>query len=179
MSLSCEPNTRVENHSNTNLVLVVWRIWDVLGLCDGVICPVTVAVDPTLIGYNVELTILHSQGKRTQPHPTLHSLTVEQVYSFLTRASQVKRDILQPQPLTVQHNAAPDILPPSIVLFLSKSVLITPAGVQQLWDALKDVAWAFPTPTEQHVADEKAFETHGHEHGIGRLPASVSRFFDI
>ena len=52
----------------------------------------------------------------------LQGLTIQQMLSFLTQASALKRDIAQPQPVDSPSAGTPEVLPPSVVEFLSESI---------------------------------------------------------
>ena len=53
-------------------------------------------------------------------HKHLSQIPLGKVMNFIQRASALKRDIMQPQPLSVPINHAPEFLLPSISKFLAE-----------------------------------------------------------
>jgi hypothetical protein len=102
-------------------------------------------------------------------HPELVDMSYVTLTRFLHCASMLKDDILLPQPHTVPVTSAPDILPPSITEFLSKSFDIPHGAVGVLWDTVKDVVWALPTESEEDEVIQALFQHHGQDRGIGEL----------
>ena len=98
--------------------------------------------------------------------PDIQHISFETVLSFITRASTLKRDIMQPQPLSVPIDQAPEYLPPSMSQFLSDSLAIHSDHVHVCWGIFKDVIWDQPTPSEVRQADKDAFRIHGTKRGL-------------
>jgi hypothetical protein len=97
--------------------------------------------------------------------PALRYFTLEQATSFIRLTSILKHDIQLPQPIVQTNNEAPEILPPSISLFLSQALAIPLAAVARCWDILKDEAWrALPAPFSEQ--DEVMFREYGWKLGL-------------
>ncbi|KAG1875510.1 hypothetical protein DFJ58DRAFT_756725 [Suillus subalutaceus] len=92
--------------------------------------------------------------------PELMELSYITFQRFLRCSSALKDDILQPQPHTVSVTAAPDVLPPIIMEFLSKSFDIMLEAVDMLWDVVKDIVWVLPTEADEWEAVETMFHLH-------------------
>ncbi len=104
--------------------------------------------------------------EQLKAHNALCCLSLGQVMSFVTRAAALKRDIMQPQPLSVPVDHAPDHLPPSVSQFLGDSVGIPSEYIHDCWKILKDTVWDHPSPEETKRADSDAFRVHGQNRGL-------------
>lgn len=102
-----------------------------------------------------------------QHYPELQPMSLTQVTSFLSVCTRLRRhiDILQPAELS-REESAPDVLPPSIIEFLAAYLGATETAVRRLWDVLKGVAWAEPSPEERQREEFSLFEHHGHPAGL-------------
>ncbi|KAF8230776.1 hypothetical protein L208DRAFT_1280372, partial [Tricholoma matsutake] len=73
-----------------------------------------------------------------QKHP---ELLLQQILWFITLASKIKNDIILVQPTHVPSSDPPNILPPSITLFLGNSCGISETCVTSCWEALRSTVW--------------------------------------
>ena len=91
-------------------------------------------------------------------------LAIDQMFRFITLASKLKDDILLVQPSSVPLTRPPDILPPTIMVFLQKSCNMTENDIVCCWDILKSVIWyeagSFSSDSEEYFAQ------HGHIMGL-------------
>ena len=78
----------------------------------------------------------------------------------------LKRDIMQPQPLSIPTEMAPKCLPPSVSQFLGDSLMLRPDHVRECWAIFKDVIWDHPTADKARRADNDAFKVHGNKCGL-------------
>lgn len=99
-------------------------------------------------------------------HEELRQLSLVTIMAFVSRAASLKRDIMQPQPLSVTYDQPPDVLPLSIVHFLSNSLAIPLTSVQDCWGIFKFDIWDHPGPEEARKADEVSFRAYGLDHGF-------------
>ncbi|KAG1846163.1 hypothetical protein C8R48DRAFT_543144, partial [Suillus tomentosus] len=99
-------------------------------------------------------------------HPELQDLSYIAITRFLRCASMLKDDILLPQPHSIPVTTAPDVLPPGITDFFSRSFDISCDAVDVLWDAVKHIAWTLPADGEEHEVIETMFQHHGQDQGI-------------
>ena len=99
-------------------------------------------------------------------HDALCQLSFNQIMSFVTQAAALKRDIMQPQPILVPIDCAPNHLPLSISQFLSDSVGIPFECMHDCWKTLKDVVWDYPGAEEMKRADADSFKVHGQKRGL-------------
>jgi hypothetical protein len=81
-------------------------------------------------------------------------------------ASQLKDNILQPQPHTISILVAPEVLPPSINTFLAVLATLSEDAVDVLWGITKDLIWTLPTLAQAVADEEEAFRCYGHAQGI-------------
>jgi hypothetical protein len=103
--------------------------------------------------------------RRLACHPTLFSLTLDQISTFIRLASVLKRDIQQPQPITHTNQSAPLVLPPSISQFLTDATGIPADSMGDCWDILKDEVWLSQVlPVSEH--DEELFRVHRWKWGM-------------
>ena len=96
----------------------------------------------------------------------LKDLNAKQLQDFITRASLLKREILQTQPSNLT-TVIPEVLPPSVVEFLSESIDLPFNAVQSYWSVLKETVWAMPTPKDFRAEDKIAFKDYGWKRGLG------------
>jgi len=96
----------------------------------------------------------------------LRQLPLDKVLSFITRASVLKRDIMQPQPSSVSIDMAPIYLPPSVSQFLGDSLDMPPDCVHDCWAVFKDVIWDHPASNEAKRVETDAFRVHGKKCGL-------------
>ncbi|KAG1764681.1 hypothetical protein EV702DRAFT_105775 [Suillus placidus] len=80
-----------------------------------------------------------------QWHTELAAMPFLDFNLFLRCASQLKDDILQPQPDTISVVVAPEVLPPSINTFLTEKATLSEDAVDVLWGITKDLIWTLPT----------------------------------
>ncbi|KAF8229572.1 hypothetical protein L208DRAFT_1286352 [Tricholoma matsutake] len=73
-----------------------------------------------------------------QKHP---ELSLQQILWFITLALKMKNDIILAQPTHIPSSDPPDILPPSITLFLGNSCGISEICVTSCWEALRSTVW--------------------------------------
>lgn len=100
-------------------------------------------------------------------HPELKEMSYIVLTRFLRCASMLKDDILLPQPHTISTISPPNVLPPGITEFLSRSFEISHDSVNLLWDAVKHIAWTLPSDDEERKVIEAIFQHHGQDQGIG------------
>jgi hypothetical protein len=101
-----------------------------------------------------------------QQHAKLAAMPFLDFNLFLRCASQLKDDILQPQPHTISVLVAPEVLPPSINTFLAAQATLLEEAVDILWGITKDLIWALPTLAQAVADEEEAFRHYGHGQGI-------------
>jgi hypothetical protein len=91
-------------------------------------------------------------------------LSLQQLIKFILLASKMKNDIILVQPTSIPASHPPDVLPPSITLFLQNSCGISETCVTSCWEALKSSVWY-----ESHSftdTSESDFAKHGHPMGL-------------
>ncbi|EDR07736.1 uncharacterized protein LACBIDRAFT_298235 [Laccaria bicolor S238N-H82] len=71
----------------------------------------------------------------------LNTLTLSNLFCFVSYASCLKDDILLPQPSPVSPSTAPDLLPASIQKFLASACGFSEATTERCWSILKDTIW--------------------------------------
>jgi hypothetical protein len=91
-------------------------------------------------------------------------LSLRQVQQFISLATKLKDDILLAQPSSVLAHNPPDVLPPTVLLFLQNSCHITLACVETCWDVLKAMIWHEVHGLEDSVLHD--FVVHGHSLGL-------------
>ena len=108
--------------------------------------------------------------ERFTHHPALNSTSIHQIATFIRLASHLKRDILQPQPISQTTDQLPAILPPSVSQFIRNAVGIPLDMVPLFWDAIKDNVW-FSPPAQgpASVEDEHLFRTFGWKLGLSEF----------
>ena len=83
--------------------------------------------------------------EKLKSHPVLRYLTLDGIVTFTRLASHLKRDILQPQPISKSNpSIAPAVLPQPIINFLGTSLGISTDVVDDIWDILQDYVWGIP-----------------------------------
>jgi len=108
-----------------------------------------------------------------QHHDELADISLLDLTRFIRRAYLLKDDILQPQPHTEPVSIAPEVLPPSITTFLSRSFNISVDAVDCLWEIVKDLVWTLPSAAEEQADEEASFKTHGHPLGLSEFESVV------
>lgn len=104
-----------------------------------------------------------------EAHPGLCKLSLNHVTTFSRLASHLKNDILLPQPpQQTDLTTPPDVLPPSIALFLSEAIEIELEDIDDCWDILKDHVWGLNT-TGLVPEDYTLFKQFGWSLGISKL----------
>ncbi|KAF8911997.1 hypothetical protein CPB84DRAFT_1841711 [Gymnopilus junonius] len=104
----------------------------------------------------------------------LNTLTLGKVFRFVTYAARLKDDILLPQPATLSHSIAPELLPRTVIHFLSTACDISVQTTERCWSILKDLIWSsndFAPEGSNFEACERVFLAHGHTFGL--LPRSI------
>ncbi|KAG2742470.1 hypothetical protein P692DRAFT_20750466 [Suillus brevipes Sb2] len=86
---------------------------------------------------------------------------------FIRRTHLLKDVILQPQPHTEPVTIAPEVIPPSITTFLSRSFNISVDAVDYLWEIVKDLVCTLLSAAEEQAEEEISFMIHGHPLGLG------------
>jgi hypothetical protein len=102
-----------------------------------------------------------------QRHPNLQHLSLLDLATFIRLASLLKRDILQPQPLSQTHpDNPPDVLPRSVSQFLSSAVGIPLDDMEYCWDVLKEDVWCSPPIQPVSAHEERLFKEFGWRYGL-------------
>ena len=96
-----------------------------------------------------------------EEHP---DMSLEQLIKFIMLASKLKNDIILVQPTSIPESHPPDILPPSITLFLQNSCTISEACVTSCWEALKSTVWYDSNKFKD--TSESDFAEHSHPMGL-------------
>lgn len=91
-------------------------------------------------------------------------LSLGQIQQFISLATKLKDDILLAQPSSVLALDPPDVLPPTVLLFLQNSCNISLACVETCWDVLKTTIWHDVHGLEDSVIHD--FAVHGHSLGL-------------
>ncbi|KAL4263779.1 hypothetical protein AB1N83_006099 [Pleurotus pulmonarius] len=93
----------------------------------------------------------------------LRDISFKSLFTFIRVASLLKSDILLAQPADWPSlDKAPDVLPPSIVLFLSRVVGVPDGCIPVLWDTFKDNVWN----GDVVPGTGDMFDKHGHNLGL-------------
>ena len=95
-------------------------------------------------------TILQQLSRHTE----LHQLPLTTVMAFISQATSLKCDIMQPQPLSVTPDQSPNVLPLFVANFLSNSLAIPLASIQDCWNIFRFDIWDHPRPEEAQRLDE-------------------------
>ncbi|KAF8886257.1 hypothetical protein CPB84DRAFT_1685162 [Gymnopilus junonius] len=93
----------------------------------------------------------------------LNTLTLGKVFRFVTYAAHLKDDILLPQPATLSHSIAPELLPRTVIHFLSTACDISVQTTERCWSILKDLIWSsndFAPEGSNFEACERVFLAH-------------------
>jgi hypothetical protein len=104
--------------------------------------------------------------KQLRDRDVLQYLSLGKIIAFISWASALKRDIMQPQSLAAR---APDILLPSVSEFLSDSLDIPPLYMTECWEIFKGVVWDHPSAEKLKRADKEAFKVHGQKRGLSKF----------
>ena len=103
--------------------------------------------------------------QQLQLNPDLfQTLTLGQIFHFISLASCLKDDILLTHPAKLSATNLPDVLPPTITGFLGNSCDLPQAYVEQCWDILKHTIWDSAAISCDHL--DSAFTQHGHHSGL-------------
>ncbi|EDR16177.1 uncharacterized protein LACBIDRAFT_321423 [Laccaria bicolor S238N-H82] len=104
-----------------------------------------------------------------QRHPVLRKLTLNDVVQYARLVGHLKNDILLPQPLEqTDPGVPPDVLPLSLVEFLSLALSIKQEFIQDSWDIMKYYIWECTTVPLIHE-DFELFREFGWSRGIAVL----------
>jgi hypothetical protein len=102
-----------------------------------------------------------------EKHPVLRKLTLNDMIQYARLISHLKNDILLPQPLEQSDpDVPPDVLPLSLVDFLSLALKIEQEFIQDSWDILKYYVWECAT-VPLIYEDFELFRVFGWSRGIG------------
>ena len=102
-----------------------------------------------------------------QKHPALRKLTLNDLVQYARLVGHLKNDISLPQPLEqTDPNMPPDVLPLSLVEFLSLPLNIKQEFIQDSWDILKYYVWECAT-VPLIYEDFELFREFGWSRGIG------------
>ena len=115
-----------------------------------------------------------------QDNPSLESITLAQLTVFIRLASCLKEDILLPQPVEQTTNNPPEVLPPSVALFLSKAIGIPLDGVSIVWDHLKPHVLQTEVPPGLATDEDEfiMFQRFGWHLGLSML-SRLPSFIDL
>jgi hypothetical protein len=104
-------------------------------------------------------------------------LSFNQVQQFILLASKLKDDILLAQPSSTGILAfdPPDIISPTITMFLQHACQISADCVDACWNALKYTIWNDANDLEDSTIHD--FEAHGHSLGLCTL--QLEHFFGL
>jgi hypothetical protein len=99
----------------------------------------------------------------------LNSLTLANIFRFVTHAAHLKDDILLPQ--SAQHSpfVAPALLPASVLQFLASACGFSTETTEHCWSILKETIWNsvdFSPEETNFEACSRVFLMHGHTFGI-------------
>ena len=99
----------------------------------------------------------------TEQYP---DISLGQVQQFISLAARLKDDILLAQPSSVLALHPPDVLPPTVSMFLGNSCSFSQLCVETCWDRLKTMIWhdAHGHKLEDSLID--VFAVHGHSLGL-------------
>ena len=105
-------------------------------------------------------------------------LMLSQVIHFIgfKLACRLKNDIILTQPSTVPEMQPPDILPPSVKIFLQCSCGLSEDGVEMCWDLLKGMIWDGEGTTSSLGSDrtlDGLFRAHGNRLGLSSSQCSL------
>ena len=99
--------------------------------------------------------------ERLKAHHNLQYLTLDGICTFARLASNLKHEILQPQPISESNpTIAPAILPEHVHTFLGKALEIPLEVMDDCWDILGDHAWEMP-PMPLMAEDHRLFKVFG------------------
>ena len=83
--------------------------------------------------------------EKLKAHAVLRYLTLDGLVTFTRLASHLKRDILQPQPISKSNPAVPPtVLPQPITIFLGTSLGIPIEVMDDCWEILREYVWEVP-----------------------------------
>jgi hypothetical protein len=99
----------------------------------------------------------------------LKSLTLGNIFRFITYAARLKDDILLPQSAQHYPLTAPTLLPGSVLQFLASACGFSIETTEHCWSILKDTIWDsedFSPEATNFEACSRVFLMHGHTFGI-------------
>ena len=99
----------------------------------------------------------------------LNTITLANLFHFVTYAAHLKDDILLPQPVVYSPLAAPELLPRSVLHFLSSACGFSLETTEHCWSILKDIVWHsndFAPEGTNFEACAWVFLAHGHTFGL-------------
>lgn len=105
---------------------------------------------------------------RLQEHHALKNMTLEHICQYIRLVQHLKDDILLAQPAELTQlspEQAPEILPPTISLFLSNALNIPQESMQDSWEILKDHIWECQKVGLMRE-DYEAFKLYGWKLGL-------------
>ena len=94
-------------------------------------------------------------------------LSLNQVQQFILLASKLKDDILLAQPSSILAFDPPDVIPPTIAIFLQHACKISGDCVDTCWNSLKFTIWDDANGLEDSILHD--FAAHGHSLGLCTL----------
>ena len=99
----------------------------------------------------------------------LTTITLANLFHFVTYATRLKDDILLPQPAVYSPLVAPELLPQSVLHFLSSACGFSLETMEHCWTILKDIIWHsdnFSPEGTNFEACARVFLAHGHTFGL-------------
>lgn len=101
-------------------------------------------------------------------------IMLSQITHFIGLARKLKNDIILPQPPTVPEMQPPDILPPSIKIFLQSSCGLSEEGVGMCWDLLKGMIWEGRDSLDSDRILDGLFWAHGNHLGLSSSQSFIA-----
>jgi hypothetical protein len=106
--------------------------------------------------------------QRLVHHPSLNTITLDEVYRYTRFVLHLKESILLAQPIEQSSSdVAPDFLPRSIAAFLSDALGLPEDGIEESWDIVKDYVWKCEK-VELTKDDYEAFKEYGWARGVSK-----------
>ena len=104
---------------------------------------------------------------------SMSSITLHQLFVFITVISRVKNDIILTQPTYLSDSTPPAFLPPVIVSFLADCCQLTTDEVEHTWGTLKATVWC--NVSDYHQGPRGGiFAKYGHERGLSECFAPLA-----
>ena len=104
-------------------------------------------------------------------NPSLHPVPFDQFLLFLASIAPLKNDILLLQPSDHLPDDAPEVLPRSVLAFLSQACSLPTRNIQECWSTFKDIAWHSNDALSPSLhCIPLMFHKHGLQHGLSRSP---------